>query len=95
MSGQKKLRTSPAPGTVRLHETERFGYDPTMTNHDRSNKHPEPKADSEDEPVDPRSREPQGDEGIPATLIDTPHNMPGDQPVDDTPPSRLKATGDA
>ena len=43
---------------------------------------------------DPRSRQPEGDQGIPATLMDTPENLPGDQPVDDTPPSRTKATGD-
>ena len=49
---------------------------------------------SDNEKSDPRLQEPRGDEGIPAPLLDTPGNMPGDQPVDDTPPSRTKATGD-
>jgi len=54
----------------------------------------EPASDASSEKSDPRLHEPEGDEGIPGTLIDTPQNMPGDQPVDDTPPSRTKATGD-
>ena len=69
-----------------LHGIRRSGYDHVMTNHDQSS---EPTTD------DPRLQEPEGDEGIPAPLLDTPQNIPGDQPVDDTPPSRTKATGDA
>ncbi len=43
--------------------------------------------------TDPRTNEPHGDEGMPGELLDVPQNLPGDQPEDDTPPSRGKATG--
>lgn len=43
---------------------------------------------------DPIQQEPKDDEGIGAPLMDTPGNLPGDQPVDDTPPDLTKATGD-
>lgn len=67
------------------HESGANGYNPTMTTADH---------EPNDEPTtDPRMQEPDGDRGIPGEVIDTAHNMPGDQPEDDTPPSRTKATG--
>ena len=55
---------------------------------------PEDAPEQSNDTADPRLHEPEGDEGMPGPLVDTPHNIPGDQPVDDTPPSRTKATGD-
>lgn len=46
-----------------------------------------------DTSIDPRLHEVHGDEGMPGEVLDTSENMPGDQPEDDTPPSRTKATG--
>lgn len=44
--------------------------------------------------TDTSNPRPQQDEAVGAPLLDTPENLPGDQPLDDTPPSRTKATGD-
>lgn len=65
------------------------------TNPDPTDEANEAKEANEDQKSDPRIREPEGDEGFPGPLIDTPQNLPGDQPIDDTPPSRTKATGDS
>ena len=40
-----------------------------------------------DQPSDPRLREPAEHNGFPGELIDTPENMPGDQPVNERPPA--------
>ena len=40
------------------------------------------------EHLDPRLEEPEGDRGMPGEVIDTPSNMPGDQPVDDRGPNK-------
>ena len=55
-----------------------------------------------DAPDDPRLRDDDGvahddDEGtsLATSTIDSDQNMPGDQPHDDTPPPRQRATGDA
>lgn len=43
----------------------------------------QPESDVED----PRLDQPVGDRGMPGELIDTPSNMPGDQPIEDDPPT--------
>jgi len=45
---------------------------------------------SNESSIDPES---SGDARVTST-IDSAHNMPGDQPEDDTPPPRGRATGD-
>ena len=62
-----------------MSEIVRTGYDLPMS--------------EKDDIFDPRTNESDGDQGTPAELIDTPQNLPGDQPEDDRPPSRIKATG--
>ena len=42
---------------------------------------------------DPRLGEPEGDEGMPAELIDDDSNLPGDQPVEDDPPTVSEVYG--
>ncbi len=42
---------------------------------------------------DPRLDEPDGNEGMPAELVDTPTNMPGDQPIEDDPPTVSEVHG--
>lgn len=42
---------------------------------------------------DPRNRSDAEYESMPGTLVDSAHNMPGDQPEDDTPPSKTRADG--
>lgn len=67
-------------------ESSRAGYTDAMSNHDEAR---------EPNPDEPLLAATDSDDGPPPPLVDTPQNMPGDQPVDDTPPSRTKATGDA
>lgn len=52
---------------------------------------PDPKEELGEPKMDPRNRE-DVDE-MPGTFIDSSHNMPGDQPEDDTPPSKTLADG--
>lgn len=52
---------------------------------------PDPKEDLGDPKMDPRNQEDVGE--MPGTFIDSDHNMPGDQPEGDTPPSRTLADG--
>ena len=47
----------------------------------------EPTPDDDNGPEDPRLREPKGEQGMPAELIDSDSNLPGDQPVEDDPPT--------
>ncbi len=47
-----------------------------------------------DDGGDARNRPPEDYEAMPGSFVDTPHNMPGDQP-EDTPPSKTKADGTA
>ncbi len=68
------------------------GYDPVMSNPEETSE--EETREQANDTTDPRLQKPEGDEGIPGELVDTPQNIPGDQPADDTPPSRTKATGD-
>lgn len=52
---------------------------------------PDPKEDLAPPEMDPRN---DGDPGeMPGTFVDSAHNMPGDQPLDDTPPSKTLADG--
>ncbi|NND74907.1 MAG: hypothetical protein HKN44_07850 [Ilumatobacter sp.] len=48
---------------------------------------------SSDDIDDPRLHHPCGDEGMPGELVDTPANMPGDQPLDDDPPTVSEVHG--
>lgn len=43
--------------------------------------------DTTREHEDPRLDEPEGNEGMPGELIDGDANLPGDQPVEDDPPT--------
>lgn len=42
---------------------------------------------------DPRLGEPEGEQGMPGELIDTDSNLPGDQPVEDDPPTVSEVYG--
>jgi hypothetical protein len=53
------------------------------------------RAERGDEPDDPRLGHPHGDEGMPGELLDTAANMPGDQPLDDDPPTVSEVHGRA
>ncbi len=52
---------------------------------------PDPKEQLDDPEMDPRNEEDVGE--MPGTFVDTAQNMPGDQPEDDTPPSKTLADG--
>ena len=45
--------------------------------------------------TDPRNTSDGEHPTMPGTFIDSAHNMPGDQPEDDTPPSKTLADGTA
>ncbi len=55
-----------------------MGYPTHMTRDDPTD---------EQTPNDPRLDEPEGDDGMPGELIDGDANLPGDQPVEDDPPT--------
>lgn len=42
---------------------------------------------------DPRNKSDSDYETMPGTFVDSPSNMPGDQPTDDTPPPKTRADG--
>ena len=44
---------------------------------------------------DPRNKSDSDYPTMPGTFVDSAHNMPGDQPEDDTPPSKMVADGTA
>lgn len=52
---------------------------------------PDPKEDLGDPERDPRNQQDVG--AMPGSFVDSAQNMPGDQPVDDTPPSKAVADG--
>ncbi len=52
---------------------------------------PDPKEELGEPEMDPRNKK-DVDE-MPGTFVDSDHNMPGDQPEDDTPPSKTLADG--
>lgn len=52
---------------------------------------PDPKEKLGDPDMDPRNDPEPGE--MPGTFVDSPHNMPGDQPEDDIPPSKTLADG--
>jgi|GEM_PF-5445969 len=56
----------------------------------------DPKNETNDasEHEDARNQPNEDYESMPGTFEDTPHNMPGDQPEDDTPPPLSVAKGD-
>lgn len=46
-----------------------------------------------DEHEDPRLQHVHGNQGMPGEVIDSPHNMPGDQPLEDDPPTVSEVHG--
>lgn len=52
---------------------------------------PDPKEKLGEPEMDPRNKEEV--DAMSYTLVDSDHNMPGDQPEDDTPPSKMLADG--
>lgn len=52
---------------------------------------PDPKEDLGDDEMDPRNDDDVG--AMPGSFVDSSQNMPGDQPADDTPPSKTVADG--
>lgn len=53
---------------------------------------PDPKEELGDPETDPRNQA-ETDESMPGAFVDSSENMPGDQPEDDTPPSKTIADG--
>lgn len=51
--------------------------------------------DADPTPTDPRNSAESDYPTMPGTFLDSAHNMPGDQPEDDTPPSKTLADGTA
>ena len=52
---------------------------------------PDPQEELGDPEMDPRNQDDVGE--MPGSFVDSDHNMPGDQPEDDTPPSKTLADG--
>ena len=50
---------------------------------------PDPKEELGEPGMDPRNETDVGE--MPGSFVDSAHNMPGDQPEDDTPPSKTLA----
>ncbi len=50
--------------------------------------------ETEEPSNDPRNNSDASYDAMVTSTIDSAHNMPGDQPEDDTPPPRGRATGD-
>ncbi|MFN3255314.1 MAG: hypothetical protein ACE37B_06435 [Ilumatobacter sp.] len=79
------------------HETNAHDTKLEETNPDRDHDQQHDQGLSErDRPEhDPRLGEPHGDEGMPASLLDTDRNLPGDQPVDSRGPNKSELEGNS
>jgi len=65
---------------------------PSLPHSSKSADHDEP--DTVETSADSRNHADESYDDMNATLIDSSHNLPGDQPEGDTPPPRGRATGD-